>query len=318
VGCPNRLFDLRDYLYENPEGGSITTLFRRGSDVGLGYTPLRQTKYKRPPFLTRICWNVEMPSINSVRVSLTQIKNLQNLFVLLESFQVSRFSLSRTADGPKDASLDERIKAFASQMSTFELGELRTWGWPVDPKYLNCWSWNANVLAVVRENFPEWLNATGDPQITWSFFHRLRLKLNLDGTQVATFTDLLPAEIAELQSLGLECEIETKWKAALPDPRQDAKDRLATAFFGPHQELKYGSKLIQPFWWTDQHDALILSQVKERQWLWRADHQHFTATLSRKDLQRYEDVLTNKERKQVTGEFGTTGLERTSYGGLMN
>jgi hypothetical protein len=162
-----------------------------------------------------------MPSINSVRVSLTQIKNLQNLFVLLESFQVSRFSLSRTADGPKDASLDERIKAFASQMSTFELGELRTWGWPVDPKYLNCWSWNANVLAVVRENFPEWLNATGDPQITWSFFHRLRLKLNLDGTQVATFTDLLPAEIAELQSLGLECEIETKWKAALPDPRPE-------------------------------------------------------------------------------------------------
>jgi hypothetical protein len=130
-----------------------------------------------------------MPSINSVRVSLTPIKNLENLFVLLESFQVSRFSLSRTADEPKDASLDEQIKAFATQMSTFELGELRTWGWPVDPKYLNCWSWNANVLAVVRENFPEWLNAAGDPQITWSFFHRLRLKLNLDGTQVATFTD---------------------------------------------------------------------------------------------------------------------------------
>jgi hypothetical protein len=36
--CPNRLFDLRQYLYDNSEIDSITTLFHRASDVGLGYT----------------------------------------------------------------------------------------------------------------------------------------------------------------------------------------------------------------------------------------------------------------------------------------
>src|SRR5712692_2637732 len=39
--CPNRLFDLRHYLYDNAESDSIRTLFRRVSDVGLGYTALR-------------------------------------------------------------------------------------------------------------------------------------------------------------------------------------------------------------------------------------------------------------------------------------
>jgi hypothetical protein len=39
--CPNRLFDLRHYLYDNSEMDSITTLFCRMSDVGLGYTPPR-------------------------------------------------------------------------------------------------------------------------------------------------------------------------------------------------------------------------------------------------------------------------------------
>jgi hypothetical protein len=36
--CLNRLFDLRHYLYAKSESYSITTLFRRESDVGLGYT----------------------------------------------------------------------------------------------------------------------------------------------------------------------------------------------------------------------------------------------------------------------------------------
>ena len=39
--CPNRLSNLRHYLYDNPERDSITTLFRCASDVGLGYTPKR-------------------------------------------------------------------------------------------------------------------------------------------------------------------------------------------------------------------------------------------------------------------------------------
>ena len=39
--CPNRLLDLRHYLHDNSERDSITTLFRRVSDVGLGYTPPR-------------------------------------------------------------------------------------------------------------------------------------------------------------------------------------------------------------------------------------------------------------------------------------
>jgi hypothetical protein len=39
--CPNRLFDLRHNLYENSQRDSITTLFHRVSDVGLGYTPPR-------------------------------------------------------------------------------------------------------------------------------------------------------------------------------------------------------------------------------------------------------------------------------------
>lgn len=40
--CPNRLFNLRDYLYHSSEKDSITTFFRRMSDVGLGYTPKRR------------------------------------------------------------------------------------------------------------------------------------------------------------------------------------------------------------------------------------------------------------------------------------
>jgi hypothetical protein len=41
--CPNRLFDLRRNLYDNPESDSITTLFRGVSDAGLRYTPKLQT-----------------------------------------------------------------------------------------------------------------------------------------------------------------------------------------------------------------------------------------------------------------------------------
>jgi hypothetical protein len=36
--CPNRLFNLRHYLYDNAKIDSIATLFRQVSDVGLGYT----------------------------------------------------------------------------------------------------------------------------------------------------------------------------------------------------------------------------------------------------------------------------------------
>src|ERR1700736_4193453 len=36
--CPNRLLNLRHYLYDNSEIDSIATLFPRVSDVGLGYT----------------------------------------------------------------------------------------------------------------------------------------------------------------------------------------------------------------------------------------------------------------------------------------
>jgi hypothetical protein len=39
--CPNRLFDLHHYLSAYLERDSITTLFRQGSDVGLGYAPER-------------------------------------------------------------------------------------------------------------------------------------------------------------------------------------------------------------------------------------------------------------------------------------
>jgi hypothetical protein len=40
--CPNRLFKLRHYLCDNAESESIPTLFREVSDVGLGYTQIRQ------------------------------------------------------------------------------------------------------------------------------------------------------------------------------------------------------------------------------------------------------------------------------------
>jgi len=40
--CPNRLCELRYYQYDKLESDSITTLFRRRSDVGLGYTPAGQ------------------------------------------------------------------------------------------------------------------------------------------------------------------------------------------------------------------------------------------------------------------------------------
>jgi hypothetical protein len=40
--CPNRLYNLRHYLYDKSESDSITTLLHKMSDVGLGYTPRRQ------------------------------------------------------------------------------------------------------------------------------------------------------------------------------------------------------------------------------------------------------------------------------------
>ncbi len=42
--CPNRLFDLRHYLYDNSERDPMATLVRRVSDVGLGYTYLLQPR----------------------------------------------------------------------------------------------------------------------------------------------------------------------------------------------------------------------------------------------------------------------------------
>jgi hypothetical protein len=38
--CPNRLFDLRHYLYDNAKIDPITTSFRRVLDVELGYTQM--------------------------------------------------------------------------------------------------------------------------------------------------------------------------------------------------------------------------------------------------------------------------------------
>ena len=40
--CPNRVFNLSHWLYDNSEIDSIATLFRRVSYVGLDYTPKRQ------------------------------------------------------------------------------------------------------------------------------------------------------------------------------------------------------------------------------------------------------------------------------------
>jgi hypothetical protein len=132
-----------------------------------------------------------MPFINNVIVNLSPIGSLADLFVLLESFEVSRFSISSAADRLADFPLDAEIKSFEARMSTFELGNLRTWGWPEDPKYLKCWSWNSSVLANLQESFAEWLNTSGSPCVVWSFFHRLHLKLSIDATQVAT-ENILP------------------------------------------------------------------------------------------------------------------------------
>ena len=51
--CPNRLFDLRHYLYDNSEGDSITTSFRQVSDVGLGYTLMQQPRKAKFVLLVR-------------------------------------------------------------------------------------------------------------------------------------------------------------------------------------------------------------------------------------------------------------------------
>src|SRR5580698_2878424 len=45
--CPNRLFNLRHHLYDNSEMDSITTFFYWISDVGLGYTQIRQVFTRR-------------------------------------------------------------------------------------------------------------------------------------------------------------------------------------------------------------------------------------------------------------------------------
>jgi hypothetical protein len=229
-----------------------------------------------------------MLSRNTVSTSLIPaLSNLDPLLSLLQGFQITRFAVRPLPDKKATPELMARLAVFGQELEAFTLGESRTYGWPVDPQYMDCWSFNERVLEVVRERFLDWLAIVG-AEVRWSFFRRNSLALDLLGDGSAIFTDLLAAEITELRLLGLACKVSDHSIQPHGDPGKDKLDREASWYFGPHLVLNdsYRSKQ-RPFWWTAQHDALILHQVKKEQWRWMASHRMFTKHLTKEQLDRH-------------------------------
>jgi hypothetical protein len=129
--------------------------------------------------------------------------------------------------------------------------------------------------------------------IRWSFFSGVELKLNLTRTDAPYFLDLLPAEIHQLQSMGLQCEVRTTEVNSV-NVQDHAGDRQPRWYFGSHlKESPVWGRLLRPFWWTDEHDALILAQVEREQWHWYSSPARFTASVNPQDLEKYTTIAEN-------------------------
>jgi hypothetical protein len=99
--CPNRLSDLRHNLYDNGESDSITTLFRRVSDVGLGYTSEQRQSSPVPPVSTSVAPR-EKPAIKILRLPCFR-SIAHDVKILSFSYMTmrcrSRRALGRSVDG---------------------------------------------------------------------------------------------------------------------------------------------------------------------------------------------------------------------------
>jgi hypothetical protein len=103
--CPNRLLDLRHYLHDNSERDSITTLFRRVSDVGLGYTLktlLEQTLCRsveaQPSLSCSLLQSDTSPSRGPIRRCVERITELPHLMCAYVSEGLGRLGNSACND----------------------------------------------------------------------------------------------------------------------------------------------------------------------------------------------------------------------------
>ena len=257
---------------------------------------------------------------NEVRVDLRPLADLGQLFVLLESFGVTRFTVSPTPRSEQDPAIKARLAAFTQQMRSSYVGEKRTWGWPQDPElvercrepnfvvprrplYVRCWSWSSETLRLLESSFADWLSEVVTGNIRWSFFSVVDLKLNVPRSDAPYFLDLFPAQIDKLRSLGLQSEVKATGPKTANIPDQ-AKHRQPRHYFGPHLEIHLGSlRLNRPLWWTDAHDAMILAQVAKEQWRWHSDHRRFVASISPEELEKHR-ALAEVQRRDGTGYYG--------------
>jgi len=272
-----------------------------------------------------------MNAKNEVQIDLRSLESLGPLFALLESFGVTRFTVSPTREAEQDRAIQARVARFTEQMRGSFVGEKRTWGWPQDPELVQkcrerslvvprrairvpCWTWNTEVLRLIEDSFRDWLSEVETGNIRWSFFSVVELKLNLPRSQPPYFLDLFQTQLDKLRTLGLGYAAkDTRPQLAnIPD---QARYRQPRQYFGPHLDVQRGSvELVRPFWWTTHHDSMILDQVRKEQWHWYSTPQRFVDTITSDELERYKSI-TEGQREQGIGYYGVwyNGLNAYIY-----
>ena len=234
------------------------------------------------------------------------LSTLETLFAILPSLRITRFTVQVRTGVTSMSPVKTEIASFSESMATLALGEVKTYGWPIPPmngrvpyKSLYLWTWNAHALEVTKTLFPHWLNTGESNPIHWSFFRHRNLVLDMPGNEAATISDLLPAEILELELLGLVCNVTDKRITPHSDPESDKRKRHELPYFGPHVQMSQVlQKRQRPPWWTAEHDKLILEQVKKDQWRWAPNFRLFTKELSPADI---EDHKVFWEREVTAG-----------------
>jgi hypothetical protein len=234
----------------------------------------------------------------------SSLSNLAQVFELLGRFQVTRFSVCVNAsDAAPNQVARNQYADYCEKMAAFSQGKLRTFGWLTDftgpmalktePKVLECWNWTGRSLEILKHSFPTWLSTGIEQQFCWSFFRRTNVLLDITSDGTATFIDLLPAEIVELQMLGLSCNVIDRCPKDNRTPeaiaKEHARKRDASYYFGPHEQINATlQKIRPPVWWTKTHDSMILKQVKKDQWRWKANFNLFTKGLSEGELAQHK------------------------------
>ena len=216
------------------------------------------------------------------------VKSLETLLALLQTLQVTRFSVERVVGAAPNLALSETLKQFTESVAAFEIGRVLTTGWPGEPQSKHCWSWNANVYEKIRALVPRWISTQNVREVEWSFFRTSKVALHIPSAGYPVLTDVLPAELVEIQLLDFTCEVKQK--------KQSNPKKLGVMGFGPEPQWHFGPHLKKskngryaprPHWWGEEHDALIVKQVNQEQWHWRQDYKKFIDSLDAGDLQEY-------------------------------